>query len=63
MRRLVKEKRGESKMAEERVERERIPYWQLLFDDPFFLLVLGLGLPLVLYLIWGVIEITTIPSP
>jgi hypothetical protein len=49
-------------MAEEKVERERIPFWQILFDDPFFLLVLGLGLPLVLYLIWGVVEMTTIPS-
>lgn len=49
-------------MAEEKGERERIPLWQILFDDPFFLLVLGLGMPLVLYLIWGVVEMTTIPA-
>lgn len=48
-------------MPDEPVEVERIPYGQVLLDDPFLLLLLGLALPLILYLIWGLFEITTIP--
>ena len=49
-------------MPDDTRERERIPYWQVVYDDPFLLLLLGLAVPLVLYLIWGLFEITTIPS-
>lgn len=49
-------------MPEERHEEERIPLWQVVLDEPFFLLVLGLAIPLVLYLIWGIFELTTIPA-
>jgi hypothetical protein len=59
----VEEWKGERKMAQERREEERRPFWQVVLDEPFLLLTLGLGIPLVLYLIWGIFELTTVPFP
>ena len=42
-------------------ENERIPTMQKLLDNPFLLLFLGVVTPTVLYLIWGIMEIITIP--
>jgi hypothetical protein len=42
-------------------EDERIPTMQKLLDNPFLLLFLGVVVPTVLYLIWGIMEIITIP--
>ena len=42
-------------------EDERIPTMQKLLDNPFLLLFLGVVTPTVLYLIWGIMEIITIP--
>jgi hypothetical protein len=41
--------------------RERIPFFQRLLDNHFLLLFLGVTLPTVLYLIWGIMEIVQIP--
>lgn len=38
-----------------------IPFMQKLLDNPFILLFLGVAMPTVLYLIWGVIEVAQIP--
>ena len=40
---------------------EPIPLMQRLLDNPFLLLFLGITIPTVLYLIWGVMEIASIP--
>jgi len=40
---------------------ERIPFMQRLMDNPFLLLFLGVTIPTVLYVIWGVMEIVSIP--
>jgi hypothetical protein len=40
---------------------EEIPFMQRLLDNPFVLLVLGIAIPSVFYIIWGIIEITQIP--
>jgi hypothetical protein len=40
---------------------EPIPVLQQLLDNPFLLLFLGVALPTVLYVIWGVMEIVNIP--
>jgi len=40
---------------------EDIPMMQRLLDNPFVLLVLGIAVPAVFYIIWGIIEITQIP--
>ena len=38
-----------------------IPVMQQLLDNPFLLLFLGIAMPTVLYILWGVMEITQIP--
>ena len=40
---------------------ERIPTMQRVLDNPFLLLFLGVTLPTVLYIIWGVMEIASVP--
>jgi hypothetical protein len=40
---------------------ERIPAMQRILDNPFLLLFLGVAMPTVLYIVWGVMEIVTIP--
>jgi len=42
-------------------ENERIPTMQKLLDNPFLLLFLGVVMPTVLYLIWGIMEIISVP--
>lgn len=42
-------------------EEERIPVMQQVLDNPFLLLFLGITLPTVLYILWGVMEIASIP--
>ena len=41
--------------------REHVPFMQRLLDNPFLLLFLGITVPTVLYLIWGVMEVASIP--
>jgi len=38
-----------------------VPMMQKLLDNPFLLLFLGVATPAVLYLVWGLAEIFTIP--
>lgn len=38
-----------------------IPLMQKLLDNPFLLLFLGVLIPMVVYTLWGVIDILTIP--
>lgn len=40
---------------------ERIPIMQQVLDNPFLLLFLGVVIPTVFYLIWGILEIAQIP--
>ena len=40
---------------------EYIPVMQRILDNPFLLLFLGVTIPAVFYVIWGVMEITSIP--
>jgi hypothetical protein len=42
-------------------ENERIPAMQRLLDNPFLLLFLGVTIPTVFYMIWGILEIAQIP--
>ena len=42
-------------------EPEEIPLMQRVLDNPFLLLVLGIAVPAVFYIVWGIIEITQIP--
>jgi len=38
-----------------------VPFMQQLLDNPFLLLFLGVLIPMVVYTLWGVIDILTIP--
>lgn len=40
---------------------ERIPFMQRLLDNPFLLLFLGVVIPTVFYILWGVMELTQVP--
>lgn len=40
---------------------ERIPVMQKVLDNPFLLLFLGIVIPTVFYILWGIMEIVTIP--
>ena len=40
---------------------ERVPVMQRVLDNPFLLLFLGVTIPTVLYILWGVMEIASIP--
>ncbi len=40
---------------------ERIPVMQRIMDNPFLLLFLGVTIPTVFYILWGVMEIVQIP--
>jgi hypothetical protein len=40
---------------------EPIPFMQKLLDNPFILLFLGVMIPMVVYTLWGVIDILTVP--
>jgi hypothetical protein len=43
------------------VQDEPVPVMQQLLDNPFLLLFLGIAMPTVLYIVWGVMEIVGIP--
>ena len=40
---------------------EPIPFMQQILDNPFLLLFIGVTMPTVFYILWGVINITSIP--
>ena len=40
---------------------EPIPFMQRVLDNPFLLLFLGVVVPAVFYVIWGIMEVTSIP--
>lgn len=40
---------------------EEIPIMQQILDNPFLLLFIGVTIPTVFYVIWGIMEIITIP--
>lgn len=47
--------------ADDLPEDEPVPAMQQLLDNPFLLLFIGIAMPTVLYIVWGVMEIVGIP--
>lgn len=41
--------------------KEKIPVLQQILDNPFLLLFLGVVMPTVFYILWGVMEVVSIP--
>jgi hypothetical protein len=52
---------GEAAATAAAAARERVPPMQRVLDNPFLLLFLGVTIPTVFYLIWGIMEIAQIP--
>lgn len=48
-------------MADANQENEKVPVMQQLLDNPFLLLFLGVMIPMVVYNLWGILDILTIP--
>jgi hypothetical protein len=48
-------------MNQENKPRERVPFWQKVLDNHFLLLFLGITIPTVFYILWGVMEVANIP--
>ena len=42
-------------------QRQKVPAMQQILDNPFLLLFIGITVPTVLYIVWGVMEIASIP--
>jgi hypothetical protein len=40
---------------------ETIPLMQRFLDNPFLLLILGIAIPTIFYILWGIMEIIQIP--
>lgn len=49
-------------MSDPQNENEKVPLIQRLLDNHFLLLFIGVMVPMVVYVLWGVIEILTIPA-
>jgi len=47
--------------AEGLPEDEPVPALQQMLENPFLLLFIGVAMPTVLYIVWGVMEIVNIP--
>jgi hypothetical protein len=50
-----------AKSASGKKESIKIPFMQRVLDNPFLLLFLGVVIPTVFYIMWGLIELTQIP--
>ncbi len=48
-------------LPNDEVQEEPVPVMQQLLDNPFLLLFIGIAMPTVLYIVWGVMEIVGIP--
>lgn len=52
---------GEELMNQHDDENDPVPLMQKLLDNPFLLLFLGVLVPMLLYNLWGVVDILTVP--
>ncbi len=48
-------------MAEAKSKSERVPFMQRVLDNHFLLLFIGVTVPAISYLLWGLMEISQIP--
>ena len=52
---------NDGKAGTEQADDGRVPPMQRVLDNPFLLLFLGITVPAVFYIIWGVMEIASLP--
>jgi hypothetical protein len=58
---MADEEAADKAAGEAAKQLEPVPFMQRVLDNPFLLLFLGVTLPTVLYLIWGIMELVQIP--
>ncbi len=58
----MSEKKNEPNAREEVEQPTKMPFWQALLEEPFLLLALGLGVPMLLYLVWGILDLASVPA-
>lgn len=58
---MVEPKPGPGRGAAGEGSDEPVPAMQKILDNPFLLLFLGVTIPTVFYIVWGVMEIAQIP--
>jgi hypothetical protein len=51
----------ESDLNSKTESQQQIPVMQRVLDNPFLLLFLGVTIPTVLYILWGVMEVASVP--
>lgn len=51
----------EYQLVEEQTNEEKVPAMQRMLDNPFLLLFIGVAVPTVLYTMWGIMEVISIP--
>jgi hypothetical protein len=61
LRGLIKNTRLAMSEVDDLPKPERIPFFQRVLDNPFLLLFIGIVMPTVFYILWGIMEIATIP--
>lgn len=52
---------SEENSNQDETQPERVPAMQQILDNPFLLLFIGVTIPTIFYVIWGIMEIVTIP--
>jgi len=57
----MSESQGAPGGADDEKRAEHVPAMQRLLDNPFLLLFLGVTVPTVFYVIWGIMEVAQIP--
>ncbi len=50
-----------NEISQSEEDNEPVPLMQQLLDNPFLLLFLGVMIPMVVYVVWGVYDILTVP--
>jgi len=48
-------------MVEDKKDKEKVPYWQVFYDDIFLLFFLSAAIMFILYTVWGLMEIGNTP--
>jgi|TARA_B100000315_G_C14308238_1_gene465083 hypothetical protein len=57
----MEEKQGEAGTSRASSDAEKIPLGQVFLDDIFLLFLLGMAVPLILYIAWGLLDLLNVP--
>ncbi len=47
---------------ESKIEKEKVPFYRMIMDDFMLLMFLGVTIYAIFYLLWGVMELSNIPT-